>query len=362
MTIYWILFFILIILSTLEQHQLFNKKTYNYTIILTCIFIIFIIGFRYNSVDYIGYKEHYYLVQSGHIGFPLYLMYESGSEFLFSSMMVLFKSIKLPFFIFIFVFSVISLSIKFIVFKKYSPYFFLSLVLFFSFLVHKDLGQIRNAMIAAIMLIAVFFIYKRKIFHFSFTIFTAFCIHFFILISLPIYWLYPLLRNNYTVIIILIIATLTFLSGGLLHHIEPILSSNNDIYIFRRLLRYINDPIHGEEVSLNINVISQFFFAIILISLKKSYLKKGSYQEGLYVVYIYGFFMYLIFSDVATLSARTIELIVYLPLTILIPYYIYQIQRNSIRYFIYYLIIIFATIRFIPTSSNMEIYQNVLFK
>ena len=95
---------------------------------------------------------------------------ESGFAFL----IVLVKSIIDSFPVFIALFAIVSLIIKFSAFKKLSPYFILSILIYLSDeYFWKDLGQIRNAMASGIVLWAFYFAFKQRFLLFSFLVVLA---------------------------------------------------------------------------------------------------------------------------------------------------------------------------------------------
>ena len=349
--IYWVLMLLLTFLAYLDQDK-FIKRNYNnrqYTIYTFFLLLIFFVGFRLDSTDYMSYKGMYQ---------NIYIL--NNIDFLFAILIKIFKYFNFSFIHFIFFISFISISIKFYYFKKYSPYIYLTLLLYFVFMIHKDLGQIRNALIAAIMLSAIIPLVSRNIILYFAIIFIACGFHVFALVALPLYFLYPILRNkNYTLLITTFSVTI-FSIGGLFSYIVPFLQ-DYDFYVTKKLVMYFYHTKYNQEVVINFNVLFLIISQYILIFLKDSFIKKDSFYEGLYFSFIYSIVIFLCFSDLGIISARVLDFMAYLPLSILIPYIISQIKDNKIKNIVYAFFILFAIIRFIPISQSMEPYKNIFF-
>jgi hypothetical protein len=101
--IYWVVFSSIIILS-LNQYFKNHKKIS--VLIFYCVgfFLIFFVGFRYESVDYYGYFNIWKKVNFELFGFPFFKAPggTTGNEFVFATAISFFKSIGFSFEGFIF--------------------------------------------------------------------------------------------------------------------------------------------------------------------------------------------------------------------------------------------------------------------
>ena len=317
-------------------------------------------GFRYESVDYELYSKIFNSQSFENINFPFYSKGDGAKEFLFSSIISTFKGLNLNYGFFIFTFAFVSILIKFYYIKKYSPYFFLSFLIFLVFIFAKEMGQFRNAMISAIILIAIFPLIKRNFFWYLAIVFLSSGIHIFSLIALPIYFIYPFLRNKNVSKVILVIGLAIFLIGGLFSYIYSI--SNIFGEVIHSKLTYYYTIREFKPLSFNIFNLSLLFFGILFIIFKDMFIKKDSFEEGLYVYFIYSLFLYFVFCDVSTVGVRALNYLAFMPLVILIPLFISKIQIDKLRFFTYLMIVIYCIINFYPTQKSMEKYKNVLFE
>ena len=165
LNIYWSWILLLICLLPFDRQSNLDPNLKNTLILTFFLILVFFIGFRYESVDYYGYKNIFDSMSFENINFPQFKnkINNISIEFIFGFLISIFKKLNLSFYSFIFIFSLTSLSIKFFFINKYSPYFFLSSLLFFAFLIGKDMGQIRNAMISGIILFAIIPLIKRNL-------------------------------------------------------------------------------------------------------------------------------------------------------------------------------------------------------
>ena len=359
LNIYWSWILLLICLLPFDKQTNLKPNFKNLIILTFFSFLLFFIGFRYESVDYGGYKIIFDSISFESINFPQFknIADNISIEFIFGFLISIFKELNFSFYSFIFIFSLISLSIKFFFIKKYSPYFFLSSLLFFAFLIGKDMGQIRNAMIAGILLFAIFPLIKRNFLIYISIVLIASGIQIFALIALPIYWLYPYLTNKKIVFYVLLLSFVIFLLGGIFHYLAP-LSSFLGTHIHDKITIYINSR---GAIPLNINTLSLIFFALLFTFIKEYYIEKKSFYVGLFTFYIYSVSIFLICSDLSIISSRIIDSLGSMALIILIPFLINKIESTKIKIIAYGLIVCFCIMRFIPMVKSMENYQNIFF-
>jgi hypothetical protein len=357
LNIYWSWILLLICLLPFDRQSNLDPNLKNTLILTFFLILVFFIGFRYESVDYYGYKNIFDSMSFENINFPQFKnkINNISIEFIFGFLISIFKKLNLSFYSFIFIFSLTSLSIKFFFINKYSPYFFLSSLLFFAFLIGKDMGQIRNAMISGIILFAIIPLIKRNLLSYLLIVLIASGIQIFALIALPIYWIYPYLKKKNIITYALIFSLLIFVVGGIFHYLAHFsyLFGN---YIDAKITIYITTK---GSIPINLNTLSFIFFAILFNFVKEKYITKESFEEGLFIYYIYAVIVFLICSDLSIISSRVMDYLGSMTLIILIPYLIHKIKSSQIKIIAYSLIVCFSIIRFIPMVRTMEEYKNI---
>lgn len=109
----------------------FLCSIFSFFISFILFLIVIIVGFRY---DYFSYKEIFDVVSDFEeltvYGYPV--NWAGNIEPGFALSILFFKSLNLNFYVFIFIFSFVSICIKFVAFKKMSPYIFITLLIYLS--------------------------------------------------------------------------------------------------------------------------------------------------------------------------------------------------------------------------------------
>ncbi|WP_404801354.1 EpsG family protein [Aliarcobacter skirrowii] len=137
MITYWILFFSAVTISFLHLFK-DTKRLEILFFFLYSYIIIFIAGFKYESIDYFGYQYIYYNSFFSDFSFPFFKgsLGTTGKEYLWATFGSIFNQLGFSFVFWIFLVALLSVSIKFYFFKKFTPYFLLAVVIY---ILHKVL-------------------------------------------------------------------------------------------------------------------------------------------------------------------------------------------------------------------------------
>lgn len=153
-------------------------------------FLLLFIGFRMAGPDYYSYSAIFLSTED----------YVETVEYFFILTMNWAHKIKLPYNYYLFIIAVLSISIRYCVIQKYSPYICLSFYLSIVFI--GDMGQIRAALAGATCWLAVPYCEERKITKFAIVILIASLMHTSALIFAVVYFLTPLrIKFPYMVLI-----------------------------------------------------------------------------------------------------------------------------------------------------------------
>src|SRR5690554_3682370 len=122
--VYLLIFFTLTVASLFNffrDVKLISLVIYTYAY----FFLLFIVGFRYASVDYFGYEELFKEASFAYFSFPFFTTHigTTGMEIVWASLSSLFNFIGLTFPVWVFFVAFLSITIKFYFFKKFTPYF-----------------------------------------------------------------------------------------------------------------------------------------------------------------------------------------------------------------------------------------------
>ncbi|MDR0547090.1 MAG: EpsG family protein [Dysgonamonadaceae bacterium] len=121
------------------------------------VFFILFIGLRMMGPDYPAYEEFYYTNESLKGTFELFFRYT----------IKIFRSIPLPFHAYLVFIATLSVSIKLYVIRRYSPYFYLSLLFAFVNYLLADMGQIRFSLAIATSWLALQYCEKEDFWRFA---------------------------------------------------------------------------------------------------------------------------------------------------------------------------------------------------
>lgn len=314
---YYYLFFAILLSFVLCQYAL-NKDIPDSLKYFIFLFFILFIGLRVDSVDYVGYKSIYEGISFKNISWPLYSGNRvTGREFLFATMISIFKLIGLPFQVFIFSIALLSVYLKFSFFKKYSPYFLLSVLIYMTMMFFKDLGQIRNALSASILLFAAYFLKDKNPVRFIFAVFAAAGFQVFTFVALPLYLLHRYFSQSRFLYSLLSLSLLIALTGGITQYILPFFEVFGDKF-YSKVANYY----FGEK---NIDIDFSLFntlhlgLAYAFVALRSKIKDHNEIFRSLVTMYAYGVSLYFFFFDFSMIAGRSFETFCALSLCILLP-------------------------------------------
>lgn len=363
MAFYWFLFLsasLISILNLVKDFKYLNLIIYVYSFII----LLFLSGFKYASIDYFGYFDLYTKSNLEDASFPFFTssLGTTGMEFIWAGFSAIFYSSGVSFEGWIFFIALISLSIKFYFFKKWTPYFLVAIVLYISLFFSKDMGQLRNGLAAGILLFAVRPIVERKLLKFLLVVLVAFGVQAYAIIALPLYWFYILcIRFPKSVTLTLIFLAFLSLSGGITKLIFDIINTISIIPlgVLHKLDGYTSSS-GSRVVVLTFTGIVYLTFSFIFLFFKDKILTISNEFAVLGSFYIYGLLLFLMFTGIDTLTARSLNLFSDLPLVILmlIPFYLIKgFGRLSYLLFVF----LFGFLTLMKNINDFEPYQNVLF-
>lgn len=356
--IYWIVFFSVTVLSLSQYFK--NSKNFSiFFLYFIGFFLISFVGFRYESVDYYSYFTIWDNIEFDDFGFPIFKGSGgiSGKEFIFATVISLFKSLGFSFELFIFLVASLSVGIKFYFYKKLSPYFLLSILLYLSMGFSKDLGQIRNALAAAILLFGLRPLVERSFLKFFLVTLIASGVQIFAISALFAYWLYPVVKNRrYLPYFILLISfSASFFNGiasRLVHIITifpgPIANKVLGYYSNAGLLYY--NPLN----------ISFLLFGLIFLRYRKFIFAQNEYLIGLVVYHLFSLCIYFLFFDFPIISSRIFNLLSFNSVVILLSVLVGLFHGVS-RVAYLFVAFLYATLLFYANLGVMADYKNILF-
>jgi len=337
-------------ISLFEESHVFLRRA----IMPVYIVLVIFVGIRGFGFDYGVYKEQIYnklpsLIEltsgtgislttvHGEIGYKLLNIASSFLGFSFTS--------------FLLIFSAFTLSLSFRSFYRYSPYFFIALLLYLPRIFAQDMGQVRAGFVQAAILFSFHFILKRQKWPFLITILLASTIQSSALIALP---LYAITNGGKT----LRFSTVVILSFSLLF----LLNFNwinwfADFFGYGGFLRYINREEYGGDVGLTIGMLKIPILTIWYLYLTPRIDKQYRTLFTLMIIALnYSNFVSIVFHEVFIFSARLsspLSVVQY----ILTPIALTGIKNNEGRLIVGFGIILLAGYKaFSFLTSNADVY------
>lgn len=333
------------VLLFLSIYSLFlrNKLKYQEIGIFLIIFFIFfmVVALRTSGIDYESYIYIYNMQSFEYFSFPLYngIGDTTGNEFIFATLILIFKSLNLSFQSFLIFIGVLSLGIKFYFIKKYSDFIVLSCLLYFATLFVKDIGQIRHGLAIAIILFAILPLVKRQAIYYFLVVILASLVQVFSIVALPLYFLYPYLKNKKIAYLFILTSLMVYVSGGIFDSFMPLtklftLSIEQKVYGY-----YENNEL--DILYLNVFNISMLVFSLFLIYFKEKISKNNLFFEGLIVSNIYAISFYFFFADLGIIAGRIFELLGLYAVIFIMPTFIKILKPKIIPIII---ILIFSSL------------------
>lgn len=323
--------------------------------------IVFLVAFRYASVDYFGYQRIYNELEWDLSKFSLFIYdlnaltpVESG--FAFFSLLV--KSVFDSFYVFVALFSIVSLAIKFTAFKRMSPYFFISILIYVSDeYLWKDMGQIRSAMASGIVLWAFYYASYRRFFTFLLLVLVASLFHSASFAALPFYFLRFFNSRLLMAITLFCSIVIAFFWGGIGLLLLDV-GSGLGIDSSARLIKYA-DSEYVEGASLfGGTFFIRLSVAVLMIFFYKAMVRKWKINATLIPVYVYAVSVFFVFNDYAIIGSRIYDMVAMPIACIVIPTFMLLFKSSS-KPIAFFSVFIYSTIWFLATFVKLEPYQNV---
>lgn len=334
-----------------------KKSIFYLGFLTTSVFLIIFTGLKGDvGTDYKGYLNLY-----SEYANPSYsTLFEPGFRLLCHFCNLL----KMPFHVFWFCIACITLLTKFIFFKKYSPYFFLSLLIYLSGLyIERDFDGIRQGLSIGLVYISILYYFDNKKLGYLIFLLFAISLHYssLIYITIPIF---HKIRIKQWIIYVLIATGFIFLFLKI-DIFSFVLNFIPEGYITARINSYIKDTSFAESIGLNIGIIVRIIVLLLFINMdyKKTNLSKGFYNflKNAFLFSILCFLFLNNFEIIAHRLAYGYRELQIICIPICFKYYIMDRKKNkhlivlAFYFFIFYAFLLFY--RMINAPHLKEYYE-----
>lgn len=305
MLVYYVLWGITFFLSLVEVYIVSRKEAWVHPLrgiivwLIGSIFIFFV-GFKGNvGTDYGSYRELYESV------IEPYSFTVSSIEPLFWLWMKICSCLALSFPLFWLLTTILNISLKVYIFRKFSPFVSVSVLIYIvGLFFERDFDGIRQGLsIGLCYLACLLFLDKRRPLVYNSVIICAFLIHYTAILFFFIPLLSKLRLNKNTVILVLLVAIILVLTNfDALKLIFDMIGANNILY--DKMYSYTVSEDYSGKVGINLGLI----FRIIILFLFIKYKEAINIDEKCYNLLKNGFLLSillsLIFSNIEILSHR----------------------------------------------------------
>lgn len=329
--------------------------------VLLCLFIFFVVALRYASVDYFEYQRIYDGVHDlSKLGFFIYsLSVSTPVESGFALLIYLEKIVFGHYFIFIALFSLLSLTIKFTAFRKMSPFLLLSLLIYLSDeYFWKDIGQIRNAMASGIVLWALYAAYLRRFGAFVLLVYLAMLFHSLAIVAFPLYFfrLYSskVCLSFAVALSLLLVITFGGVGGGLSDLALTVGFDQSS-----RIVKYADSQYATGIQPFGGTFLLQLLMCMLLLVFYTRLVRKWHINSILIPAYIYGSCLFFIFIDYGIIGSRIREMIAIPVSCLVIPSFVLLFRGYS-RFLPYTLIVCYCLLWFSLMMRSRAPYQSIL--
>jgi hypothetical protein len=296
--IYYFIFLLLIGLSFYE----FYYKEERYVEVLIFFFLasaalIIFSGFRLIGFDYDNYHFIFDTVNLSN--------YEENTiEIGFAFAIQVFHFLNLPFNLFLFFIALISVGIKSIFIKDFSPYYFVSLIVYFTvnFLL-SDMGQIRHGLAMSIALLSFYDIFNKNKRGFVIKIIIAYLFHSSAIIVFPAYFIANIKKITIWHLVIPVVALLPLLFIDIKGVFIP-LAAYLPAQIQSKIAYYTTSEEFGQQLGFSLTMVLR----LVIIAIMYFYYEEGNKQIKFYkhffLLYIYGTILFMAFNSIAEMAVR----------------------------------------------------------
>jgi hypothetical protein len=306
------------------------RKIWNAFYVFTLMFLIVFAGARAIGFDYEAYREIFNSVAVDGMGStPV----EVGWAFL----CYLFGF--LGFNLFLFFIATCSVTLFGIFFKKYSPYVFVALSIYYSsYFILKEMGQMRQGLAIAIATCAFTVSLEKKKWQFILLFVAAVSIHYSAVVLLPVYYLCNHIWKTSTLIIFIGIALcFTFIDLSVI--ITKVMSFLPITGAQEKVAGVLLSEAATKKLGINSSIILRLIIIGITLVYREPLSKRYPFFEAFIMLYFYGLLLYLVFNSLSEFAQRTSAYFRILE-AIILPCFLTLISRRAERLVILVLLIL----------------------
>lgn len=306
MDVYILLFLFLIIVSCIVMF----KNTKNLEVI--ALFYVFIVlslfaGLRYQiGFDYDSYSNIFKQVPTiSEITISRLKDLQIYAEYGYILLNTIVKSLGLNINVVFIVVSLVTMFIICFTYRKYTKYYIVAVFVYCArFYFMLNMGQIRQGLAMAIVLLSIKYIDERKALKFILIVFIAGSFHSVAYIMLPMYFINKITINEKLFWILIVFVMLLGVTGWF-----GIFINSFSNFLPKSILNYYYNPEYGYKLGvLNSVTLFRILICFIIFRFIGTIRNNVKYFDIIFKIYLCGIIILIVFNEVAVLASRTATL------------------------------------------------------
>ncbi|SDG45218.1 EpsG family protein [Chitinophaga filiformis] len=294
--IYYLITIALSAFSFIESLHVNLQKMQKTFYVFILLFFALFAGTRMMGFDYDTYKDIFSYASSGNLR-------DVQIEIGWALICYLFSGIGFNAFL-LFV-ACCSIILYGIFFKKYSPYIFLSLLIYYSsYFIVKEMGQMRQGLAIGIATLAFTAAMHKKKGQFALLFLMAFCIHYSAIVTLPVYYFCNHHWKTSTIIAFTAFGLcFTFIDLGVV--ITKVISILPISGAQDKVANILLSDASAKKLGINSSIILRIIIVGLALAYRKPLRERYAFYEPFLMLYFYGLMLYLVFNSVSEFAQRT---------------------------------------------------------
>lgn len=362
---YFFVTFFLFVAARIEM-DIKNVSSIKKIRIIVFLVLLLFIGLRgFVAWDWLNYYK--YFTESSnifHLSFANIFLFidESG---IYEPFFVIYTALVRTFTdnwtVFVFVSTLIDLSVLSYIFKRFSTNYCLSFLLFFALNIGLEFDLMRNIKALLMILLSLKYIQQRNLLKFSMMILVAFMFHRSALLFIPLYFIGNIeLKKRYLVYFLMIINILYFIDFSFFKNmVEPFSDSFGEA-VASKLYWYSQNEIYSVERGFTLGYFFRNISFILIIVYSDRIYKNFKYGKIMINILILYMIVSFVFNDFMVFVERA-EILYAISFWFIWPYIIKSISSLRFKYLVFTMLILFSFLRIFKQTNNiMYEYENVM--
>lgn len=313
---------------------------------LLAFFVVFA-GTRMIGFDYKTYTDIFSYSSNGQLS-------EVDIEIGWAFLCYLFSGPGFNTFLLFIAFCSISLYGSF--FKRYSPYVFLSLLIYYSSnFVVKEMGQMRQGLAIGIATLAFTVSMQKKMWQFVVLFLVAFSIHYSAIVILPVYYL----CNHYwktNVMLVFIFLGMCFIYVDIGVVMTKVISLLPISGAQEKVATLLVSDVLAKKLGLNSSTILRLIIMLLMLRYRTSLKERFPSFEAIMMLYFYGLMLYLVFNSLSEFAQRTSAYFRILE-AIILPYILALVRDRKERLIIIALLVLNSIVSINRLLAEKDLYD-----